>query len=173
MSDRCVLWGFLICEHAICVVMCVFCKQLSKRDYIISRQFKWSLRQKRHPHATLKKAFNLYYQPNVIQHLFQQSAAAPYTHTGLIFYFLTCLTILTALTFHSILVRVMGIRRRIERKVSWLMLPYRSSKALCRRLSWVCRYIGSYDYNNIERKQKVPQKDRCGTRTDLLTHVYI
>ncbi len=63
----------------------------------------------------------------------------------LFFYFLTCLTILTALTFHSILVRVMGIRRRIERKVSWLMLLYKSSKALCRRLSWVCSYNVGYD----------------------------
>lgn len=74
-------------------------------------------------------------------------------------YFLTCLTMRTELTFHSIFVRVTGMRRRIERKVSWLMLVYMSSRPLCRIDSWVCR-------NKKESKNKV-NLSRTGSGNEI------
>lgn len=79
-------------------------------------------------------------------------------------YLRTCLTMRTALTFHSILVRVMGMRRRMLRKVSWLMLLYMSSKPLCRILSWVC---ATYIHKTSEQKNiKYAMSSTDGTHLD-------
>lgn len=54
----------------------------------------------------------------------------------------------TAFTFHSIFVRVMGMVRRIERKVSELMLEYMSSRPLCSAASWAWTWVEDREGNS-------------------------